>query len=220
MATTRYKQPAFATFAELMEQLGGIPLDRIRMQPPPGTATEKDVLAAEREPRKLLCELIDGVLVEKVMGTKEALLASYLGHLLWEFVEERDLGTVLGADGMLRLFPGQVRIPDVSFISWGNWPGGRVPDDPIAEVVPDLAVEVLSPKNTPKEMERKLRDYFKAGTRMVWLLYPKTRTAEVYTSADDKRRISKSQRLDGGDVLPGFRVGLKRIFDRTAPRRA
>jgi Uma2 family endonuclease len=137
---------------------------------------------------------------------------------LWEFVDERDLGTVLGADGMLRLFPGQVRIPDVSFISWANWPGRCVSDDPIAEVVPDLAVEVLSPKNTPKEMERKLRDYFKAGTRLAWLLYPKTQTAEVYTSPDDKRRIGKSQSLDGGEVLPGFRVALKRIFARTTPR--
>jgi Uma2 family endonuclease len=218
MATTKSNRPVFNTFAELMEQLGGIPLERIRMQPPPGTATEKDLLDAERAPRKLLCELIDGVLVEKVMGTKEAMLASFLGHLLWEFVDERDLGTVLGADGMLRLFPGQVRIPDVSFISWGNWPGRHVSDDPIAEVVPDLAVEVLSPKNTPKEMERKLRDYFKAGTRLVWLLYPKTQTAEVYTSPDDKRRVGKNQSLDGGEVLPGFRVALRRIFTRTAPR--
>ncbi len=219
MATTTPKQPQFDNLAELMEQLGGIPLERILMQPPPGTATEKDVLAAERAPRKRLCELIDGVLVEKVVGTKESLFASYLGHLLWEYVEERDLGTVLGADGMLRLFPGRVRIPDVSFISWRNWPGERVSENPIAEVVPDLAVEVLSKKNTPQEMERKLRDYFQSGTSMVWLLNPKTQTAECYTSAEEKKHIGKNLSLDGGAVLPSLRIPLKRIFTRTNPRR-
>src|SRR5215468_1891250 len=64
--------------AELVEQLGDIPLERIRMRPPPGTATEADVLAALEAPRKRICELIDGVLVEKPMGYTESILASYL----------------------------------------------------------------------------------------------------------------------------------------------
>ncbi|HTU18893.1 MAG TPA: Uma2 family endonuclease [Gemmataceae bacterium] len=219
MATTTSKQPKFDNLAELMEQLGGIPLERILLQPPLGTATEKDVLALRDGPKRRLCELVDGVLVEKVVGTPESLFASYLGHLLWVYVEEQDLGTVLGADGMLRLFPGRVRIPDVSFISWASWPGERVSEKAIAEVVPNLAVEVLSKKNTLREMERKLRDYFQSGTAMVWLLYPKTQTAEIYTSTDEKKRIGKNQSLDGGDVLPGLSIPLKRIFSRTDPRR-
>ena len=87
MATAGRKRLAFDNLAELMERLGHVPLDRIRMRPPPGTATEKDVLAAEREPRKRLCELIDGVLVEKAVGVQESLLGLQLGHQIANFLE-------------------------------------------------------------------------------------------------------------------------------------
>jgi Uma2 family endonuclease len=215
MATRVPKHPRFDNLAELMERLGGVPLERIRMDPPPGTATEKDVLAAERQPRKRLCELIDGVLVEKAMGTPEALLATILGRLMGNYVEQEKLGLVIGADGMLRLFPDQVRIPDVCFISWSRLPDGELPRKPIANVVPNLAVEVLSPGNTKKEMDRKLRDYFAAGVELVWVIEPKTQTAKVYTSPGDVEQISSTGSLDGGAVIQGFRLPLKDIFSRT-----
>jgi Uma2 family endonuclease len=205
---------------ELLRRLGNIPLSRIRLRPPPGTATEKDVLAAERLPRKRLCELVDGVLIEKPMASKESLLAIRLATRINTFVEEHDLGAVLGESGMLRLMPGLVRIPDVSFISWESIPGGEFPDDPIAGLVPDLAVEVLSKSNTSAEMERKLREYFFHGTKLAWLIDPKTQTAEVYTSPTRKRKIGKNQALDGGEVLPGFRLPLKEIFAPLRKRRA
>src|ERR1700722_16946968 len=109
MATVNPPQPE--NFAELLEQIGRVPLERIRLKPPPGTATEKDVLRAYSGLERRLCELVDGVLVEKAMGTEEALLASILVQLLWNHVRPRRLGLVLGADGMLRLMPGLVRIP-------------------------------------------------------------------------------------------------------------
>jgi Uma2 family endonuclease len=198
-----------------MEQLGGVPLERIRMDPPPGTATEKDVLAAERQPRKRLCELIDGVLVEKAMGTPEALLATILGRLIGNYVDQEKLGLVIGADGMLRLFPDQVRIPDVCFIAWSRLPDGELPKRPIANVVPNLAVEVLGPGNTKKEMDRKLRDYFAAGVELVWVVEPKTQTAKVYTSPGDIEQFSSTGSLDGGAVIQGFRLQLQDIFSRT-----
>ena len=83
----------------------------------------------------------------------------------------------------------------------------------------DLAVEVLSRGNTPKEMRRKLGEYFEAGVRLVWFVYPKTQTAEVYTSPTEMRRIGKSQSLDGGDVLPGFKLPLRKLFARASRRR-
>lgn len=212
MATTTSKQPKFDNLAELMEQLGGVPLERIRMRPPPGTATEKDVLAAEREPRKRLCELVDGVLVEKAMGVRESLLAAEIIQLLGPFVRENALGIVLGADGMIRTFPDQVRIPDVSFISWERYPGGEVPDEGISSFVPNLAVEVLSPGNTKAEIDRKLRDYFLAGVELAWVIDPKTQTAKSYTTPEDVQRIGKTGSLDGGSVLPGFRLSLKQLL--------
>src|SRR5580692_10993962 len=94
------------TLAELLDRLGGIPAHRVLLKPAPGTATEQDVLEALAQPRKRICELIDGTLVEKAMGTPEAILGNYLSSLLWIFVRERNLGIVMGGDGPVRLMPG------------------------------------------------------------------------------------------------------------------
>jgi Uma2 family endonuclease len=212
--TVSAARPPIDNLAELVEQLGDIPLHRIRLRPPPGTATEKDVLLAERRDHRL-CELVEKVLVEKAMGATESLLAGWLVHLLWNFLERQDLGVALTADGTLRLAAGLVRIPDVSFISWDRLPSREFPDDPIPNLVPDLAVEVISAGNTKKEMERKLREYFEAGVLQVWLIYPKTQTAEIYTAPDQVRRVGKSQALDGGTLLPGFTLPLRQLFART-----
>jgi Uma2 family endonuclease len=214
MATATLVSEPAETLADLVKQLGDIPLERIRLKPPPGTATEDDLIAALEAPQKRICELIDGVLVEKAVSTREALLAGIIIQLMWNFVEPRHLGIVIPGDGPLRLWLGRIRIPDVSFISWDRIPGGEFPDEPIAGLVPDLAIEVLSKGNTPKEMERKLRDYFQAGVRLVWFVEPKTQTARVYTSPTKVKRIAKDQVLNGEDVLPGFVLSLKALFGR------
>src|SRR5262245_26385476 len=165
--------------AELMDRIGNVPLERIRMTPPPGLATERDLLRALRKPENKLLELVDGVLVEKAAGTREALLGGIIVQLLWNYVEEHDLGQVLPAGGLLRLAPGSVRVPDVSFISWNQLPAGDLPADAIASLYPDLAIEVLSKGNTRGEIDRKLRDCFFAGTRLAWVINPKTQTADV-----------------------------------------
>jgi Uma2 family endonuclease len=219
MATADEPSEIEDTLAELIEQLGDIPLQRIRMKPPPGTATEEDVIAAAEASRKRLCELVDGVLVEKAMGIREALLAVALGRFLGNFVDKEDLGIVLGADGMIRLEPGLIRIPDASFIPWERIPGAEVKDEPMAPYAPALAVEVVSPGNTRKEIQRKLRDYFLAGVQLVWIIQPKTQTAQAYTSPGEFRRIAKNGRLDGGTVLPGFSLPLADLFAHQARRK-
>jgi Uma2 family endonuclease len=202
------------TFADLMKMLGNIPLHRVWLSPPPGTATEKDVLAVLEGPRKRLVELVDGVLVEKAMGLKESALAMVLGLPLEAFAAKHDLGFVTGADGAMRLMPGLVRIPDVSFIAWESVPGHEVPDEPIPDLFPDLAVEVFSKGNTAEEMARKVGEYFRVGVRMVWIIYPKTQTAEIYTSPTKVQKVGKTGALDGGSVVPGFRLPLKQLFAR------
>src|SRR4051794_20330640 len=201
------------TLAELVERLGDIPLSRIRLQPAPGTATEADVVALERG-EKRLCELVDGVLVEKAMGFKEACLAGALLALLRDFVVPRNLGLVSGADGMVRLFPDLIRIPDVAFVAWDRIPGGRMPADPVPQLAPDLAVEVLSPGNTVAEMARKRLEYFRAGVRLVWLVDPEARTVTVYNAPEQSRRLDESQELDGGDVLRGFLAPIPSLFSQ------
>lgn len=201
------------TLADLLDRLGGVPPERIRAIPPPGTATEEDVLRAEGHTGRI-CELIDGVLVEKAMGYYESLLAMLLGRRLGDFVEQQGVGIVLGEAGTLRMLPDQVRVPDLCVIRWERLPNRRLPREPIPAVVPDLAIEVLSKGNTPGEMQRKLRDYFQAGVRLVWYLDPRTRTMEVYTSPEQFTVVGENDVLDGGDVLPGFQMPLKELFAR------
>lgn len=223
MSTVRKTPPGPETFADLLTQIGDVPLDRIRMRPPPGTATETDVIDSLPHPEGRIFELVDGVLVEKAVGARESLLAGVLLHLLWTFLEKHDLGVALGPDGLLRLFPGSVRAGDVAFISWDKLPDGELPEAPVPNLFPDLVVEVLSVSNTRAEMERKRRDYFLAGVRVVWEIQPKTQTAVIYSSPTTGRRIPKTGSLTGGEVLPGFVLPLATLFAsgvrRGGPRR-
>ncbi|MEO6811947.1 MAG: Uma2 family endonuclease [Isosphaeraceae bacterium] len=208
MATLTTHTP---TLADLLDQLGDVPPSRVLMRPAPGQATEADVLTVnDREGR--LCELVDGVLVEKAMGYSASALAMILGRLLLNFVLPRNLGLVTGADGMVRLFPGLVRIPDVAFASWDRVPGRTMPKDPIPDLVPDLAIEVLSDSNTKREMVRKVGEYFDAGVRLVWLVDPKARTVAVHAPATDPVILDLTATLDGGEVLPGFALPLADLF--------
>jgi Uma2 family endonuclease len=199
------------TLADLVERLGGIPLDRIRYRPFPGTATEQDVVRIEEEENRL-CELVEGVLVEKAMGLRESLLAGALIGCLRDFVIPRNLGLVSGEGGMMRLFAGLVRIPDVAFVSWARLPGRKVPKEPIPDLAPDLAIEVLSPTNTPGEMRRKREEYFGAGVALVWIVDPDGRRVAVFTSPTDYAEFSEGDSIEGGNVLPGFSLSLADLF--------
>jgi len=202
------------TLADLVENLGRIPLHRIRLQPPPGIASETDLLDLYHGPDKVLCELVDGVLVEKAMGYRESGLASFLITLFNTFVLPRNLGIVTGEAGTVRLYPGLVRIPDVAFTSWDHLPGRCWPTKPVPDVVPELVVEILSSSNTPEEMERKRREYFWAGTTLLWIIDPEKRTVSIYTSAAPDQAVVRTdtETLDGGTVLPGFTVVVGGLF--------
>lgn len=201
----------FKTIADLVDRLGDVPLDRIRFQPVPGAATVADVVDVDVHQNRL-CELVDGILVEKPMGFRESLIAAQLIQKMRSFVEERDLGVVSAPDGMLQLRDDLVRMPDVAFLAWHRFPGRKIPSDPAPQVAPDLAVEVLSPTNTRREMEHKRAEYFAAGTRLVWQIDPDARRAEVFTSPTNSTVILDDGELDGGDVLPGFRISLIQLF--------
>jgi Uma2 family endonuclease len=199
------------TLADVLQQLGGISPGRVRFRPAPGTATEEDVVKIRDRERRLF-ELVDGVLVEKVMGYWESVLAMELAGLLRDFIKRRKLGTLAGEAGMLRLSPGLVRIPDLSFISRARLADHRRARAPILPLAPDLAIEVLSEGNTPREMARKVSEYFASGCRLVWLVDPRTRTVDVYTSVAKPIVLTEKQTLTGGDVLPGFRLPLRKLF--------
>ncbi len=214
MLATEYEQ--LETLADLLERLGSVPLERIRLHPFPGTATVADVLRlCDREPKRL-CELVDGVLVEKVMGHQESRLAAWLIFTLQTYLVEHDLGVVSGADGPHQILFDQVRFPDVSFIAYDRIPEGADPATPVPLWIPSLAVEVLSTGNTKAEMARKLRDYFEAGVELVWYVDPSNRTVRVYHSLEAVVTLTESDDLDGELLLPGFRLSIRDWFDRAS----
>jgi Uma2 family endonuclease len=204
----------FENVGELLQRLGNIPPGRVRLRPPPGKATESDLLKAMARGDRLY-ELVDGTLVEKTMGLSESMLAGIILRRIGDFAETHDIGMPAGADGTVRLLQGLVRGPDVSFFSWEKLPGRVMPSTPVPDLAPDLAVEVLSENNTPQEMKRKLREYFLAGVRLVWIIDPVRRNADVYTRPDSPdATLTAKQSLDGGHVLHGFQLSLAELFAR------
>src|SRR5262249_34502149 len=133
-------------------------------------------------------------------------------HHIWTYLKQHKIGRALPGDAFLRLMPGLVRGPDVAFISKKQLPGGKFPRKRIADLYPDLAVEVLSEGNTREEMQRKLRDFFLHGTRLAWVIDPKKETRKVYRAPDEVRHVGKTGTLDGEDVLPGFKLSLQELF--------
>ena len=164
-----------------------------------------------------LFELVDGVLVEKVMGTHEGALSGYIHGMLFVHLRTHDSGLVLGGDGAVRIAPGNVRYPDVSYLPWD-----RVPDDPRAEAiwtaVPLFAVEVLSRSNTVAEIDRKLRELFAGGCKLAWVIDPVAESAAVYTSATQSMSVARTGVLDAGKALPGFKLSLAELFDAADKR--
>lgn len=159
-------------------------------------------------------ELVDGRLVVMTPSSgMNAGIALAIGHYIYQFVKENDLGQATGADGGYVLYPDTVRVPDAAFIAKERIPDGEFVFYPTA---PDLAVEVISPSETASTVTFKNREYLEAGTRIVWNVYPKEKVVDVVTLADDGALISHqktiSDTLDGGEVLPGFSVPVAAIF--------
>jgi len=199
------------TLADFQTQLGGIPADRIRLSPTPGTATQADCIAAnENEPRGL-CELVDGTLVEKAMGFEASIVAGTILSLLRYFVSRQRLGLVSGADGFFRL-PSSTRAPDVAFLNRDRLPNGRFPQQAHPQLAPNLVVEVLSPGNTRAEMARKRMEYFLAGVELIWMVDCPHRSVAIYTSPTEFVVVGEADTIDGGTVLPGFSCAVADFF--------
>ena len=202
---------AVATVADLLESLGGIPAERVLLRPAPGTATEADW---ERLPGELQksCELVDGTLVRKPMGVPESILAAALIRILGVFVTPSRLAIIMGSAGPIRFLPGQLRMPDVSLFLRARLPEGKAPTKQVTDLAPDLAVEVLSPSNTRKEIEKKLELYHSTGVQLVWIVDPKKRTVRVHRLDEPFVLLNVGDELAGEPVLPGFRLPLEDLF--------
>ena len=104
------------------------------------------------------------------------------------------------------------RAPDVSFISKERLLGKKRADSAFFQGAPDLAIEVLSPNNTPSEISRRLKDFFSSGTRLAWIINSEEECDEVCSSPIDRRLVGPGVVLDGGEVVPGFQLNLAELF--------
>ena len=157
----------------------------------------------------ILYEVIDGRIVEKPsMGAFECWVAMRLQQFLLFSSDVRGKGIVI-PEVLFLIDPARnlKRRPDLAFVSYERWPADRpVPKQEAWPVVPDLSIEIVSQSNKASEVVSKLCDYFGAGVRQAWVVYPIEQVIYVYRSATEVVILKPGQDLDGGDVLPGFRL--------------
>ena len=172
--------------------------------------TDEELLQLPGDGRKY--EVVDGELVAmSPAGFRHEQVVAEVIRRLGNFVHEHHLGRVLASDALYTLPSGNRRGPDGSFVSAERL-DTVPPDVAFPELVPDLAVEVLSPSDSPLQVLGKVGDYLQAGVRLVWVIDPKARKTVIHRSLNTVREIDEAGTLDGEDVLPGFRCALSDLF--------
>jgi Uma2 family endonuclease len=185
--------------------------------------------AAQTEPENvdddLLYEEVDGQRIERrPMSYNAGIIASDLaGELQFHLRQQAPAPGRVANEVIFRLpLPegtSRNRRPDLAFVSFDRWPIDRPRSlrDNAWDVVPDLAVEVTSPTDSAADQLQKVAEYFQAGIRLVWVVYPKARCIHVYEAWNRIRVVTEADILDGGDVLPGFRFPLDGLFGLVEP---
>jgi Uma2 family endonuclease len=151
-------------------------------------------------------------------GAFECCLATALSSYLVTFVLQRRLGVIaMETLFVLDLLKDLERRPDVAFVSTARWPSRKVPRETAWNVVPDLAVEIISPTDSADEVDRKLTEYFQAGVRLVWVMYPDSGRVYAYRSPTEVRGVDRSGEIDGEDVVPGFKLPVEKLYEAVTP---
>lgn len=161
-------------------------------------------------------ETVNGHRVEKPpMGFFEIGIGNLLLAHLLPFGQAKQLGRAR-METLFLIDParGLERRPDVAFVSFQRWARDRkMPRTNAWAVVPNLAVEVISPSNLAEEIAVKIQEYFRAGVQLVWVIYPVPGQVYVYESPTQVHILEKHDELEGGQVLPGFRLPVAALFE-------
>jgi Uma2 family endonuclease len=159
-------------------------------------------------------ELIEGELRRmSPAGDEHGGITMELAGALHQHVKRNNLGKVYAAETgfTIKIDPDTVRAPDIAFVRME-----RIRKTPKVKSyrmgAPDLAVEVTSPGDTVREVERKVTEWLKAGALAVWIVSPKLKTVTVYRSLTDINVLTEKDMLDGGEVVPGFQISVAEIF--------
>jgi Uma2 family endonuclease len=177
--------------------------------------THEPFVTVPAVPSDALYEVVDGQMVEVAVGALQSLTASELQPRLHAFARNHGLGRAV----METLFDltdqvGRKRRPDVAFVSYQRWPREQpVPEVEGWPVVPNLAVEIVSPTNRFEDVTAKMKEYFRAGVERVWVILPAPQEAYVYDSPRQVSIVTRSDKLVGAPILPGFELPLGELFE-------
>lgn len=160
-----------------------------------------------------LFELINGVIYEMPSPSPlHGLIISQILYLFKAYLVHQAIGYAFGDNNDFELAPGVVLKPDVAYISKTRLP--KIPHR--LSVAPEIAVEIVSPSNTEEQLLEKTLAFISFGTQLVWIVYPETKVVWVYRPAGDGslnlRKFTGEDRLDVGDILPGFSIAVRDIF--------
>ncbi len=161
-------------------------------------------------------ELDEGELILMApAGAQHGLVEVRLTGLLFAEVERRKLGVLFSSDTgfVLQRNPDTVRCPDLAFVRKARLPLTYAKEGGYVDGPPDLAVEVQSPSQSPADVEKKVRQYFAAGTHTVWWVHPRRRLARIYGPQGDVKDIGQDGFLEAPEILPGVRIALRSIFE-------
>lgn len=161
-------------------------------------------------------EYVCGEVFQKPMPTNaHGILQPYIWLLIYQFLSRHKLGRVRTEWRCIFGPPGRERpyVPDVVYASFDRMPPVDATAQPYLRAAPDLAVEILSPGESPTRFFSKLRFYLLHGVRLVWVVDPADQTITVYTPGpEDERVLRAGDTLDGGDVLPGYAAPVAEIM--------
>jgi Uma2 family endonuclease len=168
---------------------------------------------------EVLYEVVDDQVVELApMGAYEVRLATLLTARIETFAQQHQLGRAMQEMLFdLTVATGRKRRPDVAFVSFDRWPlTRRIPRTEAWEVVPNLAVEVVSRSDSVDYIVDKVAEYFHAGVKHVWVVFPSQEQVYVYDSPSSVRILTRTDELSGDPILPHFRLPLVELFEDTA----
>lgn len=172
-------------------------------------ASIEDLLGTPEDGQKY--ELVDGEILVSPGGARHSKVGSQILHLLKLAADERDPGEVYGPDVGILLPNGNVRSPDVCIVRRERLPGGESPEG-FLELIPDLAVEVLSPNDRMRQVADKIGEFLECGVPLVWLVDPESRTVTVYRSLSDTEHFAESDTITADPVVPGFSARVSEFF--------
>jgi Uma2 family endonuclease len=160
------------------------------------------------------CEFVDGEWIEKTMSSKSDRVGVNLIGALGLFVDQHRLGLAFGPECGYQIFgdePKRLRKPDVSFVRSGVLPDDTAPDGNLT-VVPELAVEVVSPNEEAVALNQKIIEYLQAGVKLIWVIYPRTRFVEIFRPDGSANWVGAGGKLSGENIVQGFEITFESLF--------